>query len=558
MVTLPDFNLLAGHFGGPGTFGDGDATFDGIVDLADFNLVVGRFGTSLSKPPEGANSLIVDAQPDITTLLQWTPPEEMTGILGYRIWRSTDGVNFGSQPYFTINDPSVTAWTDGLGTIDSGPPLQDATKYWYRLRAFTSAGNLMTTNKEWAVTILPAITDLSFYGVTHNTVTVSWTDNTVNETGFKLRRRVAGGTWGPEILLPKDTVEYIDPDVLTPNTQYEYELRAVTSIFSHESMPVSATVTTASAAAQPAPVVRARAVTGSRILVDWEAAPNAVGYRVERRRSDQSSWVNADAPQLGPTIRNIDDTGLTPDKTYLYRVVTIGADSSEALSAETSATTYPLTGGSVPARPTQVTATPQANQTVITWTPGAGGSANGYKVYRSKDGGLSQEIATLGPNEFSYPDTEVGTGAPEGGAGSGTYIWSVGAHNSYGTSDLHSSPVTPVGTPSGEWLWETSGEAFATGNAIRLGVPNRSEDDFQPRAQHAASLLLEPAASYTLRFEVDWNSWDTGVERFHNGTGQGLPNDGGFWDVFSISVTDQKYVEEPVANNAFPLNAPLH
>ncbi len=561
-INLDDFTALSAGFGVGTTFQEGDSTFDGVVDLNDFTFLSSRFGTSYSAPPIGPNSLVVDSQPNITTLLQWEPPKDLTGILGYRIWRSFDGIDFGSV-VFTINDPERTSWVDGLGTMDSGPALPDATKIWYRLRAFTAAGNSVTTNKEWGVTILPAPTDISFYNVTQDRVTLSWSDNSQNETHFVVQRRVVGGSWGPEVVLPANTIEYADPDTLAANTQYEYRVFAKTTTYLQQSMPVDATVSTLSAAAVAPSNVRATPSTPFQIAVEWDQVDTAVGFKVERRRVSGSpnSWVNAEAttgdpdPILAANITNILDKSLSANTAYLYRVRTIGADGSTALSPEVTVTTF-QSGGTAPAAVANVIATPEETKTVVTWNDQSGDEL-GFNVYRSQDGAVPVLIGTAGVNVTSFDDTEVSTGGPEVVPPVGLFSYSLSAFNTFGAAPQIASAPVQIGSVAGDWLWETNGEAVASGNAIKLGVIGRGETAFQPSKQHAASLLLEPSATYTLRFEIDWHSWDTCVERFHNGNGQGLPNDGGFWDIFSIGIASQKYINLPVSNAGFPLTAPI-
>ena len=59
-------------------------------------------------------------------------------------------------------------------------------------------------------------------------VTLTWTDNATNETGFQIQRR--GATWvtiaSPAANPGTGTVTYIDTTV-TPGTVYRYRVRAV-------------------------------------------------------------------------------------------------------------------------------------------------------------------------------------------------------------------------------------------------------------------------------------------------------------------------------------------
>ncbi len=51
LVNLADFNRLASNFGQPNrTFSQGDFNYDGAVNLADFNILAGRFGSAVAPP----------------------------------------------------------------------------------------------------------------------------------------------------------------------------------------------------------------------------------------------------------------------------------------------------------------------------------------------------------------------------------------------------------------------------------------------------------------------------------------------------------------------------
>jgi hypothetical protein len=70
-----------------------------------------------------------------------------------------------------------------------------------------------------------APSNLTVTGVTRTSVSLAWTDNSTNETGFELLRCNLTCT---SISLPANTVSYTDTG-LTRNTQYTYRVRAVNS-----------------------------------------------------------------------------------------------------------------------------------------------------------------------------------------------------------------------------------------------------------------------------------------------------------------------------------------
>ena len=168
---------------GPYNYAQGDVNYDGQLDSADRLIIEANYGTYVHAPPTAPNSLTISsAGPDDNTLyLTWTAP---TGDSpdGYHIFRSTDGgINYSL--YDTVVGGSNTTYEDN----NKGSGLPDGAKYYYRVRAYTDAlGNSLTTNEEWSVTNLPAPSDVTITPLGDNSVQVSWTDNSDNESGFEV------------------------------------------------------------------------------------------------------------------------------------------------------------------------------------------------------------------------------------------------------------------------------------------------------------------------------------------------------------------------------------
>jgi hypothetical protein len=98
----------------------------------------------------------------------------------------------------------------------------------------------LTANDSVTLTVTPpAPTGLTATANGTAQIDLAWTDNSGNETGFKVERRVAGGTYALVATLPADSAGYSDTG-LTASTSYEYQVYAY-----HDA--ASSTVATASA-----------------------------------------------------------------------------------------------------------------------------------------------------------------------------------------------------------------------------------------------------------------------------------------------------------------------
>lgn len=281
VVNMADFSILTSHWNQAGQFSQGDATFDGTVNNSDFSLLGSRFNAALSAPPPGANSLQVDPWVDGTMLLQWSAPENSEGILGYRIWRSLDGIDFGAGPVAEVTDPKETSWVDDTG-------LTEGTKYYYRVRAYSDTGNAPTTNKESGIRPLLTPSGVGAVVSGDESATVSWIDNSTHETGFVIWRQFTGPGGVPvsEAWAEVDAREgtgAVSATVagLDPGTQYRFWIQAVSD------------GTQSSPSVQTNPVT----TTSRRISAVPTSGTDIVGTFFEV----ELSWSNIDA-QLSWTI----------------------------------------------------------------------------------------------------------------------------------------------------------------------------------------------------------------------------------------------------------------
>lgn len=70
-------------------------------------------------------------------------------------------------------------------------------------------------------------------------VQLNWTDNSDNESAFKLKKRIAGGEWADLVELAADTISYQDSSIIAGNN-YEYSLTATNNVGTSAAQTVSA------------------------------------------------------------------------------------------------------------------------------------------------------------------------------------------------------------------------------------------------------------------------------------------------------------------------------
>ena len=136
--------------------------------------------TSVATVLTSPGSLSAQALSSSQVLLNWT--DRSATETGFRIERSpvTD-TNFTEIATVGANTTSFT---------DSG--LSEATKYWYRVRAYNADTTSAYSNEQQATTLynIPAApSGLTITSLLANRVSLSWTDNSGDESGFKIQRK---------------------------------------------------------------------------------------------------------------------------------------------------------------------------------------------------------------------------------------------------------------------------------------------------------------------------------------------------------------------------------
>jgi hypothetical protein len=143
--------------------------------------------------------------------LEWN--QNGTDATGYEIERSLDGINF---TVITTTGANATSY------IDTG--LNANTIYYYRIRAVNAAGQSLPVTVETYTGIPPAPSNLQ---VSKNSsgAKLTWTDNSVNETGFNIFRSTDGVNFVQVGWVPPSTTTFTDTTVTT-GTTYSYQVQA--------------------------------------------------------------------------------------------------------------------------------------------------------------------------------------------------------------------------------------------------------------------------------------------------------------------------------------------
>lgn len=170
--------------------------------------------------PTAPSGLSVDAATASTLLLSWT--QHSDNEAAFEIERSVDGATGWALVGTTVQN--VTSFTD-LG-------LDSETTYYYRVRAVNSTGD-STYAATASGTTLAAVTtapdapsDVTVDAIGSTRLLVSWTDNSDNESGFRIERSPDGDSSWLEVGVVGAGVTAFTNTGLEPETTYYYRVRA--------------------------------------------------------------------------------------------------------------------------------------------------------------------------------------------------------------------------------------------------------------------------------------------------------------------------------------------
>ena len=379
-------------------------------------------------------------------------------------------------------------WWRGLrfGASASGP-------YWVPAAAVTVTGATME------VPAAPGLPTALAAMATHESVTLSWTAPTTGGTvsGYRLWRQ--RGT-GPLAVVGNDlaaaTLTHTDPG-LTSASAYQYRLQALSAAGAGP-RTAAESITTAG----PVKPTELTAAPGdnSQMELSWTAPTSGgpvTGYYIERA-ADAASRVWAEAvANTGHTDTTWQDSGLTADTVYHYRVSAhrtagVGDPSPEAtgrtrpqLALQASAS-YPLTAHAWPQTAAPVTHTWAAHDATVLLDVAAQGPGGGswYRALRFED-------SASGP--YWLPATAVTvTGSPTDLAQApglpGAFTLPTATHD---TVTLSWSAPTTGGAVMGYRLWRQTG----TGEMTVLGADLAAD----VLAHTDSSLTAETAYQYRVQ-----------------------------------------------------------
>jgi hypothetical protein len=340
--------------------------------------------------------------------LTWT--DNATNEQYFTLERSWDGVNFTGIDYPAANATSFVF--DGV---------HHGVTYYFRLQAIGSTRTSSAYSNTVAVTAKPFSTLVAApSNVVANRVgtvnTVTWNDNSTNETGFRVEGSQDGMRFNEVIIVPANTTT-----LQAPYSGY-YRIQAMGASGDSRYSPVAQVNWSSGPLAVPTGLT-ATAASATQINLAWTDGGVATTFRVERS-IDNITF----APIARTFVKTWQDQNLVPGSKYYYRVQATLNNLPSAYTAAVSTTTQSITVA--PGVPTTLTvAGVSRTQINLTWKEGTG-YETGFRIQRSTDNVNFVDVKTVGMNVTCYSDIVPAAG---------TYWYRVNALNGIGASAFTAS-----------------------------------------------------------------------------------------------------------------------
>ncbi len=303
--------------------------------------------------------------------------------------------------------------------------------------------------------VAPVITGAVYSGTPSPRITVTWADNSRNETGFTLRRAVSSlGPWTTVANnLAPDTTSYVD--ILGTARRPLYYQVFATNTVGYSFTPGYSTLATSAGsnmflvgtlpALPPSPPSLLTAVpeTGPRVRLTWrDNATNEASFVVERRLTGGVWAFLAEVGAKAGSGTNVVYLDLTvePGKTYEYHVAAINA---RAWSAWSNTAVAAMPGAPAAPSSVQVTAVRyggNSDRITMTWVDNAT-NETGFTIQRATNSAFTQNLVTFNAaaNATTYTTGPVARFTP--------FYLRIQAKNGSGVSAWVNAAPFPITTP---------------------------------------------------------------------------------------------------------------
>jgi fibronectin type 3 domain-containing protein len=383
------------------------------------NLTTASATTAPNEPSNLVSTAVGATRVDLT----WT--DNSSDETGFPVERSSDG---------GITWVVMTTTAAGI-TSFSHTNAAAGTTYRYRVRACRSTDCSRYSAESQATTsVLPAAPSaLAATTISATQINLTWTDNSTNETQFRIEARTAATPFAQVGTVAANTTS-LSHTLLSPKTQYVYKVRACNAT---DCSAYSSEITAVTSPSAPTGL-SATAPSHTQVNLSWTApAQSVTGYTIERRNGTDAFALLVNV--VGGTTTTYSDNDVQPGTAYVYRVKACDSANCSAFSNEATVTTPP-TPVTPPGAPGSLAATAVSSSRIdLSWIAASGSVSKYYIERKTTSLGTYAVIDSVASTSSSYQNTDL-LAATE-------YWYRVRACNTSGCSDSNEYAATTLLAP---------------------------------------------------------------------------------------------------------------
>ena len=247
-----------------------------------------------------------------SAVLSWNASSDNIGVTGYKVYEGSS---------FVKNATSTSTTISGL-TCE--------TAYTYSVAAVDAAGNLSAQSASVSLTTsdcappggLNDITDLTAEATACDQVVLAWTDNSTGESGFRVRRKIAGEAKFTTLGDVAANAESYTDNTVNEQLTYVYQVRALENgkAVKESNNPEVTTPKCDGGSTVPfgnLTQLKATASSCNKVVLTWENM-DADKFIVRRKKSGTSKYTNLKT--VNAPANSYTDNSVAANTTYIYQV----------------------------------------------------------------------------------------------------------------------------------------------------------------------------------------------------------------------------------------------